>query len=186
MGFVRRIVPMGFATTGIVEISEEVWKDIETSYLQLIISIIENNQNTKVNSDKSTPKPSKYVPSCIKRLEPKGIKIVSVAGSTDNKTITTTFTITMDGKFLPSKKTSKSIPPVTFPDGFLVSANKNHYSNEKDSLKMLEYIIIPYAKKQRQNLNLDPQYPALLILDVFKGQMTKQVKELLYKNTIGL
>ena len=51
---------------------------------------------------------------------------------------------------------------------------------------MLEYIIIPYAKKQRQNLNLDPQYPALLILDVFKGQMTKQVKELLYKNTIGL
>ena len=48
---------------------------------------------------------------------------------------------------------------------------------------MLEHII-PYMKKQRQNLSLDPQYPALLIMDVFKGQMTKQVKYLLNENNI--
>ena len=51
---------------------------------------------------------------------------------------------------------------------------------------MLEHIIIPYVKKQRQNLSLDPQYPALLIMDVFKGQMTEQFKDLLNENNIKL
>ena len=51
---------------------------------------------------------------------------------------------------------------------------------------MLEHIIIPYVKKQSQNLSLDPQYPALLIMDVFKGQMTEQVKDLLNENNIKL
>ena len=51
---------------------------------------------------------------------------------------------------------------------------------------MLEHIIIPYVKKQRQNLSLDPQYPALLIMDVFKGSMTEQVKDLLNEKNIKL
>ena len=72
----------------------------------------------------------------------------------------------MYGKFLPMQiiyggKTSKSIPPVSFSDSFLLSAN------EKEPLKMLEHIIIPYVKKQHQNLIFDTQYPALLIMDVF-------------------
>ena len=126
----------------------------------------------------------------IKHWHPKESS-VSVAGSTDQRTITATFSITMDGRFLPmqiiySEKTSKSIPPVSFPDSFLVSANTKHYSNEKESLKMLEHKIIPYVKKQRQKLSLDPHYPAQLIMDVFKGQMTKQVKDLLNENNIKL
>ena len=51
---------------------------------------------------------------------------------------------------------------------------------------MLEHIIILYVKNQRQNLSLNPQYPALLIMDVFKGQMTKQVKDLLNENNVKL
>ena len=51
---------------------------------------------------------------------------------------------------------------------------------------MLEHIIIPYVKKQRQNLSIDPQYPALLIMDVFKDQMTKQVNYMLNENNIKL
>ena len=51
---------------------------------------------------------------------------------------------------------------------------------------MLEHIIILYVKKQRQNLSLDPQYPVLLIMDVFKGQMTEQVNDLLNENKIKL
>ena len=45
--------------------------------------------------------PSKYVPGYNKTLAPKGIKSVSVAGSTDKRTITATFNITMDSKFSP-------------------------------------------------------------------------------------
>ena len=133
------------ATTGEVEIS------VETTYLHSIVSIMENNKMPKsvvINLDQT---PSKYVPGCNKTLAPKGIRSVSVAGSTDKRTITETFTITMDGKFLPMQiiyggKTSKSIPPVFFPDSFLLSANKKHYSIEKESLNMLEHIIIPYVK----------------------------------------
>ena len=44
---------------------------------------------------------------------------------------------------------------------------------------MLENVIIPYVQKQRVSLNLDFDQPALLIKDVFKGQMTCTVRELL-------
>ena len=112
---------------------------------------MENNNIPKsmvINLDQT---PSKYLPGCNKTLALKRIKSASVAGSTDKGTITATFNITMDGKFLPMQiiyggKTSKSIPPVSFPDSFLVSGNKKHCRNEKESLKMLEHIIIPYVK----------------------------------------
>ena len=101
------------AKTGKVEISEEVQKEVEMTYLHSIVSIMENNKIPKsvvVNLDQT---PSKYVPGCNKTPAPKGIKSVSVAGSTDNRTITATFSITMDGKFLPRQiiyggKTSKT------------------------------------------------------------------------------
>ena len=51
---------------------------------------------------------------------------------------------------------------------------------------MLEHIIIPYVKNQSQNLSLNPQYSALLIMDLFKGHMTKQVKDLLNENNVKL
>ena len=136
--------------------------------------------------------PSKYVSRCNKTLAPKGTKRSTDkrTGSTDKRTITATFSITMDGQFLLmqviySGKTTKSIPRVSFPHGFLVSANLKHYSNEEYSLKMMEHIIL-YVKNQCKILKLDAEYPAMLIMDVFKGQMTDPVKEILKKNNIVL
>ena len=51
---------------------------------------------------------------------------------------------------------------------------------------MLENVIIPYLEKQRVSLDLDFDHPALLIMDVFKGQMTCAVRELLNDNHILL
>ena len=51
---------------------------------------------------------------------------------------------------------------------------------------MLENLIKPYVEKQRVSLNLDFDHPALLIMDVFKGQMTCAVRELLNENHILL
>ena len=123
MGFVRRM-----ATTGKVQISEKVRQEMEWTY---VVSTIENKKMPKslvINLDQT---PSKYVPGCNKTLASKGAKSVSIAGSTDKRTITATFSITMDGQFpqmevICGKKTTKSIPRVSFPDGFLVSANLNH------------------------------------------------------------
>ena len=97
----------------------------------------------------------------------------------------------MDGQFLSMQiiyggKTSKSIPRVSVPEGLLVSANPKHYSNKEESLKMMEHIIIPYVQKQRNTIKLDAEYPVMLLMDVFKGQMTDPVNEILKRNNIIL
>ena len=123
------------ATIGNVKISEEVRKEVEMTYLHPIISIMENIKIPKsvlINLDQTS---SKYVPGCNKALAPKGIRSVSVTVPTDKRTIKARYSITMDGRFLPmqviyGEKTSKSIPPVSIPDSFLVTTNKKHYSNE--------------------------------------------------------
>ena len=42
---------------------------------------------------------------------------------------------------------------------------------------MLENIIIPYVEQQRVSLNLAFDHPALIIMDVFKGQMRAFIRE---------
>ena len=51
---------------------------------------------------------------------------------------------------------------------------------------MLENVTISHVEKQRVSLNHDFDHPALLIMDVFKGQMTCAVRELLNENHILL
>ena len=105
--------------------------------------------------------------------------------------ITATFTITLDGKFLPMQliyggKTRRSIPTVKFPRGFLLSANPKHYSNEEETLKLLKEVTVPNIQNERKTLRLDANYPALFIMDVFKGQMTPAVLNMLKANNIFL
>ena len=186
MGFVRRA-----ATTGKVPISKELREEVEMTYYHSIVTTIETKKippSLVINLDQT---PSKFVPGCNKTLAPRKSKSVAIKGSTDKRTITATFSITMDGKFLPMQiiyagKTSKSIPKIEFPKDFHVTANPKHYSNEEESIKMMEHIIIPYVKEERKSLNLSDEHPALLIMDVFKGQMTDAVKEILKKNNIIL
>ena len=133
--------------------------------------------------------PMKYVPCGKTTLEKQGTTTVPIHGVSDKRMITATFTITLDGQFLPmqliySGKTERSIPKAKFPRGFSLSANPKHFSNEKESIKLLEEIIIPYVKAERGKLGLEQTRPALLILDVFRGQTTSAVTELLHENNI--
>ena len=170
MGYVRKL-----ATTGKVEISEKLKAEIETVYLYGIVQNINEHKIPSpmiINLDQT---PSKFVPGCNKTLAKKGSKSVPTAGSTDKRMITATFSITLTGEFLPIQliyggKANKSIPAV----------------NEKEALNMLENVIIPYVENQRVSLNLDFDLPALLIMDVFKDQMTCAVRELLNESHILL
>ena len=58
-----------------------------------------------------------------------------------------------------------------------------HYSNETESLKFLEGIILPHVKTERERLGLETQ-PALLIYDVFRGQTTDKFLNVLKDNNI--
>ena len=58
-----------------------------------------------------------------------------------------------------------------------MSQNPKHWSNEQETLKLIEDIINPYIIKKRAELKLPETQKALVIWDVFKGQMTTMVME---------
>ena len=114
----------------------------------------------------------------------KGLKSVPTKGSTDRRMITATFTITLDGHFLPVQliyggKPKKCLPRVQSPSTFYLSFNPKHCSNEEESIKVLNDIVIPYVAKEREKLGLNKGQAVLLIMDVFKGQMTDPILKVL-------
>ena len=115
-------------------------------------------------------------------------KSVSIAESSDKRSITGTFTITLCGHFLPilliyKRKTKKSLPRFTFPDGFSLGCNPKNFSNATESIKLINEITIPYVQSQRKELG-KPRQAALVIMDVFRGQITDDVISLLRDNNI--
>ena len=101
--------------------------------------------------------PSKYVPVAFKTLAKRNSKQVYIKGTDDKRSITATFTITMDGRFLGLQliyggETNQSLPRHQFPKDFSLSVNPKHYSNEKESLKLIDEIVLPYVTKERQRL----------------------------------
>ena len=83
-------------------------------------------------------------------------------------------------------ETKKCLPRVQFPSPFSRSFNTKHYSNEEESVKVLNDIVIPYVAKEREKLSLNEGQAALLIMDIFKGQMTDPVLTVLSNNNISL
>ena len=69
-------------------------------------------------------------------------------------------------------KTRKSLPKYRFPTSFSLSVNPTHYSNSEESIKFVKEIILPYVVEKRKELKLPNDQKALLIFDVFTGQMT--------------
>ena len=110
----------------------------------------------------------------------------------DKRMVTATFAITLNGTFLPMQliyggKTKQSLPRgVRFPDSFSLSVNEKHYSNEKEVLNYLEEIINPYIIAERERLGVGREQAALVIMDVFRGQMTDPVFQKLDDNNTML
>ena len=111
----------------------------------------------------------------------KNSKSVPIKGLTDKRNITLTFVISLAGEFLPMQviyqgKTKASLPRnFVFPKGFGLTQNPKHYSNEEETLKLIDSIINPYLVQTRQQLKLPPTQKAILIWDVFRGQTTERV-----------
>ena len=49
---------------------------------------------------------------------------------------------------------------------------------------LLNEVIVPYIQNQRKTLRLDADYPAILIADVFKGQITPAVLNMVKASSI--
>ena len=131
-----------------------------------------------LNADQT---PSSYVSVGRMTMAEKNSKSVPIKGLTDKRNITLTFVISLAGEFLPMQviyqgKTKASLPRnFVFPKGFCLTQNPKHYSNEEETLKLIDSIINPYLVKTRQQLKLPPTQKAILIWDVFRGQTTERV-----------
>lgn len=125
--------------------------------------------------------PSSYVSVGRMTMTDKKTSSVPIKGLTDKRNITLTFTISLSGEFLPMQiiyqgKTPASQPKNTkFPSGFLITQNPKHYSNETETLKLLDKVIKPYVEKKKEELKLPETQKSLLVWDVSKGQKTDKV-----------
>ena len=68
---------------------------------------------------------------------------VAITDSGDKRAITSTFIINLPGNFLPMQliygdKTDRSLLKVDFPKGFSLSVYPKHYSNEKETRKIMK------------------------------------------------
>ena len=118
MGFVRCI-----KITEKVHIPVRAQKEAELKFLHQIFNQVEKYQippSLIINFDQT---PSKYVQVSAMTMAKLGEANVPIAGAKNKRSITGTFSITFDNKFLPMQliykgKTNQSLPKVDFPDGF--------------------------------------------------------------------
>ena len=105
--------------TGKLNLPEAVRKEIEVSFLYEIASRVKKHKippSLVINLDQT---PTKLVPGSKSTQALIGSMSVPLKGATDKRAITATFSISLEGDFLPIKlihggKTSKSIPHVEF------------------------------------------------------------------------
>ena len=82
-------------------------------------------------------------------------------------------------------KTNQVLPKVSFPEGYSLSANVKHCSNEKEFLKILDKIILPNIRQERKNLGCENQ-KALMIYDAIRDRITdKALKSLGGQQDLG-
>ena len=176
-------------TSSKVDIPEAARKEIEYVFLYEITSRVEKYNippSLVINLDQT---PLKLVQCGNNTLAKKNSTNVTIAGSADKRSITGTFSITLSGNFLPVQliyggKTNQSLPRYKFPDEFSLSVNEKHFSNTKESIKLLKEIIIPYVEKERIALGLESEQKALVVMDVFTGQMTAEVSKIFEESNI--
>ena len=88
-------------TTGKVEIPEDARKKAELLYIHNILTTVEKHEiphSLIMNLGQTT---LKYIPAMNHTMAKQNSKSVSIAGSSDKRSITGTFTITLNGDFLP-------------------------------------------------------------------------------------
>ena len=150
MGFRRRA-----ATMRKVEVSDAVKEELGFSfYCDIVQKVTRHNipHSLTKNLDQT---PSKFVPDGKATQAKIGSTTVPIASSTEKKVITLTLVIALNGAFLPIQeiyegKTTRFLPRVKFPEYFCLSFNEKQWGNEKESLKIIEDIIVPYVTKERK------------------------------------
>ena len=133
--------------------------------------------------------PLAFVCSPNHTLDFQGNHSIPLVGKGKKKQITGTFAISMSGSFLPMQvmyegKTQRCLPQgIEFPEGFDVTFTPNQWSNEEKALEYVQKLIFPYIKRRKEEVKLEDNHKALLLFDVFNGQKTQAVIDLIDEYT---
>ena len=60
-------------------------------------------------------------------------------------------------------KTERSLPSYDFPEGFSLSLNEKHWSNEIETIQLIDEILLPYIENGKKEHNLPDYQKSLLI-----------------------
>ena len=169
LGFVKR---RGSTAAKITVTNFEELKDQYLLDVKAVVQIEEIPQELIINWDQTG---IKYVPVDTWTMEKEGSKRVQVIGADDKRQITAVFAGTVAGEFLPPQliyqgTTTRCLPSIKFPAGWHITFSANHWSNETTMVQYIKHILLPYIANKRCCLQLEPDYPALVIFDNFKAQ----------------
>jgi hypothetical protein len=129
------------------------------------------------------------VPTSSWTLNPTAASQVPIQGSDDKRQVTMVLANSPTGHLLPPQvvyqgTTNRRHPTFNFPDGWHVTHTRNHWSNEEPTKQFVLEILVPYFKAQREALDLQPDHPALTLLDVFAAHRTAAVRDLFREHNI--
>ena len=114
----------------------------------------------------------------------RGAKHISRAEATDKRAITVTLCESLDGLMLPFQliytgKTERSLPNFDFPRGFCLSFNEKHRSNETETIRLINDVLLPYIEKVKAKKAFPEAQKSLLVWDASKAQSTPEVMDTL-------
>ena len=108
--------------------------------------------------------PFKYVATDGKKWR----KQISRTGSHDKRSITLTLCESHNRTILPFQfiykgKTARSLPNTDFPDSFSLSHSEKHWSNETETILLINDVLVPYMKRVKEEKALPRGQKSLLI-----------------------
>ncbi|PFX11655.1 hypothetical protein AWC38_SpisGene24528 [Stylophora pistillata] len=114
--------------------------------------------------------PSKFVTTENVTMAETNSKHVAKKGGSDKRGMTLPLAETVDGSVLLFQliyqgKTARSLPATNFPEEFCLSCNEKHWSNEKETLRLINDVLHPYIQRTKAKLSLDENPRTVLIWD---------------------
>ena len=111
---------------------------------------------------------SKFVATDNITMAAKGEKHISRAGATDKRAITVILCESPDGCLLPFQlihtgKMERSLPDFTSPDGFCLAFHQKHWSNETETIRSIEDLLVPYIEKVKKEKALPQSQNSFLV-----------------------
>ena len=128
-----------------------------------------------------------YIPVSSWTMEEEGSKRVAVASKDDKQQLTALFAGSMSGDFLPIQlvyqgKQLGVYQSISFLQTGDIAFTPNHWCNESTMCQYIDKIILPYLCHKRK----EPEQPAVMIFDNFKGQCTEELLKFLDSNNINV